>query len=875
MAEINNTGRFSPVQHFDKLAVVGMDVVFGEMDGLAAFEQAMATGAQHTRLAQGLVSDMAEVEPLLLDSAPRTLSKEDFLLLKVSGRALRDANLSSKKGAPRQTALFFIRGSELAAAALPQEAGGQKGSLEKICNFSGPFSNLSVEANPLATAVHQAQNLLYLGIVDTVVISSVVLAEDFETILMNSSSLNSGPLTLGFDIRVDGWTSGEGASAVVLMRYDSALARNYRIYAVLDALAWTPRNSSALKKNIFPTLLSSETISQSCQQAFQQANLDPAKIGYLEVLGSGFAPIDSAEISGICKAYRTASSDLNCAVGSVQTQVGHLYNATGLAGLIKTALSLYHRFIPVTPQWSGPKKPEMWDASPFYVPTDTRTWFLPAKKVKRCAAMNVIGLDGSCAHLILSEEASQQNRPNSFLAQSNFYLFPISGNNPQELSAGLERLNQTLHLMGDLRSAAIDCFKTYQDSSPAYVLSIVGHDLPEIQREIEYAAKEVPGVFEKKKSWQTPQGSFLTADPVGKQGSVAFVYPGAFNSYIGLGRDLFLLFPQLYERLVGLTADLGLIIQEGLLYPRSLEALNKEQSDALEAKLNNDPIAMIISGSLMAVLFTRILQDIFKVQPDAAFGYSLGEIAMLFGIGIWDQADQVSAKLSSSTLFRTRLSGPQNAVREFWGLQTESDNTARNGLWNNYFLMAPAEKVAGAVKEQPRAYMTHINTPRQVVIAGDQDSCQNVIDSLKCNALKAPFDFALHCDAMRSEHNALVNLLTWPVVEKPETRLYTAADDRPLPMESHGLADKIATMLCSCLDFPNLVQQVYGDGARVFIELGANSNCSKWIDDSLKEKPHLAASINRKGAEDYASIVRLLAKLASHRVQVDLSALYQ
>jgi PfaB family protein len=248
---------------------------------------------------------------------------------------------------------------------------------------------------------------------------------------------------------------------------------------------------------------------------------------------------------------------------------------------------------------------------------------------------------------------------------------------------------------------------------------------------------------------------------------------------------------------------------------------------------------------------------------------------MLFGMGVWDEADQTSARLSASTLFRTRLSGPQNAVREYWGLSTENDEPSGNRLWNNYFLMAPAEKVAEAIKTRSRLYLTHINTPRQVVIGGAQAACQNLIADLKCNALKAPFDFALHCEAMRSEYGSLVNLLSWPVAERSKTPLYTAADDRPLPMDSQAIAAKIAGMLCSCLDFPKLIQQVYADGARVFIELGANSNCSKWIDDTLKEKPHLAASINRKGAEDYASIVRLLAKLASHRVPVDLSALYQ
>ena len=43
---------------------------------------------------------------------------------------------------------------------------------------------------------------------------------------------------------------------------------------------------------------------------------------------------------------------------------------------------------------------------------------------------------------------------------------------------------------------------------------------------------------------------------------------------------------------------------------------------------------------------------------------------------------------------------------------------------------------------------------------------------------------------------------------------------------------------------------------------------------SLKGKPHLAVSINRKGADDFTSIVRLLARLASHQVPMDLSPLY-
>ena len=65
------------------------------------------------------------------------------------------------------------------------------------------------------------------------------------------------------------------------------------------------------------------------------------------------------------------------------------------------------------------------------------------------------------------------------------------------------------------------------------------------------------------------------------------------------------------------------------------------------------------------------------------------------------------------------------------------------------------------------------------------------------------------------------------------------------------IADKMAHMLTSPLDFPRLVHQVYADGARVFIEAGAGGNCARWIDESLKGSPHLALSMNRRGTDDY------------------------
>ena len=187
--------------------------------------------------------------------------------------------------------------------------------------------------------------------------------------------------------------------------------------------------------------------------------------------------------------------------------------------------------------------------------------------------------------------------------------------------------------------------------------------------------------------------------------------------------------------------------------------------------------------------------------------------------------------------------------------------------------MADPETVNAVLENENRVFITHINTPRQVVIAGDPKACRNVIEKLKCNSLQAPFNYALHCKAMQSEYSDLRSLLSWPIANQPDMTLYSAANYQPMPIEQDAVAHQIAHGLCHQLDFPRLVNQAYSDGARIFIELGAGSNCSRWVDESLKEKPHAAFSINRKGLDDHSAVLQLLSKLISHHVQMDLSAL--
>ena len=130
---------------------------------------------------------------------------------------------------------------------------------------------------------------------------------------------------------------------------------------------------------------------------------------------------------------------------------------------------------------------------------------------------------------------------------------------------------------------------------------------------------------------------------------------------------------------------------------------------------------------------------------------------------------------------------------------------------------------------------------------------------------------------MRSEYEHFVKISRFPIKEEtPAGRpnLYFAAAEDHTPLNSDSVAHHIATSVCQTLDFPRLVQRVYEDGARLFIELGALNTCSRWITRTLKDKEHVALSINYANKKDRTALINLLASLFSHRVPLDLSPLY-
>ncbi|MEH2438286.1 MAG: PfaB family protein [Nostoc sp.] len=750
--------------------------------------------------------------------------------------------------------------------------------ISALWNFTGPAFTVSAGENSALKALEVAQMLLATGEVDAVVVGAVDLAGGVENVLFRSqfAPINTGVNTLGYDQQANGWTVGEGAGAVVLKRYEAAKENNERIYAVIDAMSFAQGNSTLSDALVKPD---ASAISNVCKQAFQMAEIQPTEVNYVEVFGSGVPQEDEAEITGLLQAYPKVGNGLHCALGSVKSNIGHTYTASGIASLIKTALCLYYRYIPATPKWSGVKTPQVWEGSPFYVAMESRPWFVDKGGTRRIAAINSMGIDGSYAHLILSEEPSQEERDNRYLQQMPFHLFPIAVSDRSTIPDILNHLQKSIEASSSLSATASETFATFEQQSNAkYVLSIAGRNIKELLKEIESARKGVKNAFENGTDWQTPIGSYFTAKPLGKTGAVAYVYPAAVNSYIGIGRTVFRLFPKVFEDLKSNNLYNRAADVEKLVYPRSLPKLTTRQLETLEKQLLDDSLAMFESEIAFARYMTAIFRDDFKVKPQSVFGYSLGETSMMVAQGVWSDFEGGSNTLNSSPLFGDKLSGPKNAVREYWGL-TDSPN---NNFWNTYVLMATPSQVRECLKHENHVYLTQINTPEEVLIAGEDAACKRVIQTLGCNSFPAPFDHVIHCEAMRSQFEEIKKVNSLPSQNLPGIVFYSAADYQPIVLESdafaggvgEAIAHNIAKGLCQELDFPQLVNRVYDDGVKIFLEAGAGSVCSRWIDKILGSKEHITVSLNRRGMDDHASMVKALAKLLSHQVNVDLSPLY-
>jgi acyl transferase domain-containing protein/pimeloyl-ACP methyl ester carboxylesterase len=231
--------------------------------------------------------------------------------------------------------------------------------------------------------------------------SSLILSPELTTRFANAGMLSPEGRCKSFDAKANGYVRGEGVGVVVLKLLSQAEADGDRIYAVIrgSGINHNGRGNGLTAPNMQAQI-------DLLKKVYQQANINPNSINYIEAHGTATLIGDALEMKALGTVVgKDRTTDNPCRVGCVKTNIGHTEAASGIAGLIKTALSLYHRQIPPNLHFQEPNP-----SIPFKklgLKVQERLENLPDDMYPLRAGVSAFGFGGTNAHVVLEEYPSQ------------------------------------------------------------------------------------------------------------------------------------------------------------------------------------------------------------------------------------------------------------------------------------------------------------------------------------------------------------------------------------------------------------------------------------------------------------------------------------
>jgi len=271
------------------------------------------------------------------------------------------------------------------------------GRVSFALGLEGPSMVVDTACSSSLAAVHLACQSLRIGESTLALAGGVnVILEPFIHICLSrgSAAAPDGRTKFG-DASADGYVRSEGVALVALKRLDDALRDGDRIEAVIlgSALRHKGRGGDSLATP------QRDAVVSVMRDAYAAAGVSPSDVQYIEAHGTGTRLGDAAEIPAIADVLRAdGATARRCCVGSVKTNIGHTESAAGVAGLIKTVLSIRNRKIPPSLHFSTPSAKIDWTGLPVEIPTSLRPW--PADG-RLLAGINSFGMSGTNAHMVV------------------------------------------------------------------------------------------------------------------------------------------------------------------------------------------------------------------------------------------------------------------------------------------------------------------------------------------------------------------------------------------------------------------------------------------------------------------------------------------
>ncbi|MCW0216872.1 MAG: polyketide synthase dehydratase domain-containing protein, partial [Prosthecobacter sp.] len=367
----------------------------------------------------------------------KNLDPQQRLLLTQSWEALEHAGLAADRLRGSDTGVFVGIASHDYYTLLTQ-AGSinawmgtgtafstASGRISYVLGFQGPNMAIETACSSSLVALHEACKSLQRSECSLALAGGVnaILTPDLSINFSKAGMLAADGKCKTFDEKADGYVRGEGCGMVVLKRLSDALRDKDRVLAVIKA---SGMNQDGASSGL--TVPNGEAQENLLKKVLAEAKLKAADIEYVECHGTGTRLGDPIEVRAIGRIYgqgRQAPIKL----GTAKTNIGHLEAAAGIAGLIKTVLSLQHRELPRVLHFQHLNQQIELDF-PAEIVTKHQAWH--SEKGVRRAGVSSFGFSGTNAHVILEEAPAPEPHDESTTEE---HSFSVSAKSKESLAA--------------------------------------------------------------------------------------------------------------------------------------------------------------------------------------------------------------------------------------------------------------------------------------------------------------------------------------------------------------------------------------------------------------------------------------------------------
>ena len=696
-------------------------------------------------------------------------------------------------------------------------------------------------------AIHLALMELETRRADMVISGGVDTIND---VFMHMCFAKTHILSASGDIRpfskdADGTLLGEGVGLVVLKRLSDAQRDGDRVYAVIKGLG---SGSDGKSQSIYAP--KPEGQAQALQRAYTNAGVDPGQVGLVEAHGTGTRVGDGVEFQALCQIFSTRQTNNTqnfCALGSVKSNIGHTKAAAGSAGLMKAALSLYHKNLPPTLNAEMVDPKLNISESPFYINQNLRPWVQPGKQ-KRIAGVSAFGFGGSNFHVVLEE--AERNKPLPSWS-GNIDIITFSDKTKQGLIDQFNKWHDSVILCEnkqDIRSLSQKTRNRFRSTDLHRLLIVLQNELSNARIEHYFEAgidKITSGLS--KPTFSSESIFYGEAAP---SGGLAFLFPGQGSQYIGMGRQIICSFPQSFHSFEDAVAFFnGNPPLDEYIYPKIIEDLKLH-----EANLRATDIAQPAIGAVSCSMF-QVLQH-FGIRPDATCGHSYGELVALFAAGWISQSDLwrlsiARGRLMASACEKSRSKGRMLAVM---APIRELETTFKSDTYS--------------IPDANNVVLANLNGPNQGILSGSEtaiEKAERICREKGWKTLLLPVSGAFHSPQMSDAvipFNTLLDEIEFAPTQIPV--MSNAIGDR-YSTEISGIKSALGGQLTRPVNFISNIEKLYDQGIHTFIEVGPKSVLTGLVHSILAERRcHTFALDASSGRDDQMmDLAKVLCSIAA------------